>query len=258
MKPTRWPILVAICAGCTLAGMGGLHAAETVVTADAAVVSAFVWRGQVYNDEAVLEPALTVERGGLTINVWGNLDLTDRNDAGGRLTELDVTLGYGREVVAPLYLEAGVAVFTCPHAARLDDETFLGGGTTELYVAAELDLLLQPSLTVSRDIDASDGLYAQLELGHELELSPKATLQLGFSGGWGNADSNLFYFDVDGHALNDGNLTVGLALPLRQNVTVVPALTYTWLWDSAIESGALGLYGEKDLLWGGVTVSITL
>jgi hypothetical protein len=259
MRPICWLVVaVAALACCSVAGTSGLAAAETEVTAELSLFSAYVWRGQVYNDEAVLQPSLTVERGGLGINVWGDFNLTDRNDIEGRFSELDVTLWYGFDVVGPLSIQVGAAAYTFPHSADLGDGAYLGGGSYELFLGAVLDVMLEPSLTVYRDIDASDGLYAVLEISHSVELAPKAELELAFAGGWGDTDNNRYYFDLDGHALNDGNLSFGLAMPLWEHVVVTPSLTYTWLWDSAVEEGARGLYGDKDMLWGGVTVSFTL
>ena len=46
---------------------------ETSVAVDVPVLSAYVWRGQVLNDEAVAQPGLTAGIGGFTVNAWSSM-----------------------------------------------------------------------------------------------------------------------------------------------------------------------------------------
>ena len=106
--------------------------------------------------------------------------------------------------------------------------------------------------------DQLNSAFCNRTSSHGFELAPKANLELAFAGGWGDSDSNRYFFDVDDRALNDGNMTIRLALPLWEKVELVPSLSYTWLWDTDIERGALDTYGEDDHLWGGLTVRVEL
>ncbi|MFZ5981206.1 MAG: TorF family putative porin, partial [Candidatus Zixiibacteriota bacterium] len=78
-------------------GASGASAAQ--VSAGTDVVSAYVWRGMTFNDEAVVQPYLNVAaENGFGVSVWGNYDV---GDYGGTLaqdnefSEIDLTLTYG-------------------------------------------------------------------------------------------------------------------------------------------------------------------
>jgi len=67
-------VIVAI-----VALLGG--AVQPVVAADVTaavdVNSAYVWRGQTFNDGMVAQPSVDVASGGFGFNVWGNIDIDD-------------------------------------------------------------------------------------------------------------------------------------------------------------------------------------
>ena len=45
------------------------------VTVEAALMTAYVWRGQVYNNDLVVQPQMTIAQYGVSFNIWGNYDL---------------------------------------------------------------------------------------------------------------------------------------------------------------------------------------
>jgi len=49
-------------------------------TACPAVSLCIVWRGLVASDEVVAQPSIDVAKSGFNVNVWGNMDLEDRQD----------------------------------------------------------------------------------------------------------------------------------------------------------------------------------
>ena len=63
---------------------------------DVAIHSAYVRRGRQLNDEPVLQPALTVTKGGFSVKALHNLNLTAKDEADDPLasTETDITLSY--------------------------------------------------------------------------------------------------------------------------------------------------------------------
>jgi hypothetical protein len=70
MKTRRW-VLSGAAGLVVLAGMAA-GAAEAELSVDA--LSRYVWRGQVLNDDASLQPSLTVDAGhGFSLNVWGSM-----------------------------------------------------------------------------------------------------------------------------------------------------------------------------------------
>ena len=44
---------------------------------DLPILSAYVWRGQVLNDEGVVQPSATISKGGFSLNYWQNFALTE-------------------------------------------------------------------------------------------------------------------------------------------------------------------------------------
>ena len=114
---------------------------------------------------------------------------------------------------------------------------------------------LAPPLTVSYDVDAIDGFYGVLAVGHSFELTDTVSLALSASLGAGDADYNAGYFGVDDAALND--LVAGLALPIAvlENLTVKPAVSYVYLPDADIRDAAETVYGEKDAVVGSLVAS---
>ena len=256
---TRW--LAGVAGGVLMAAMAVAEDAKVDAPALAAntdlpVLSAYVWRGQVLNDEAVFEPALNLTKGGLGLNVWGNYNLTDNATGEADFSEIDLTLSYGGKAGAVGY-GVGLIEYLFPNSTLTTDEGGVGyPGTRELYVTLSLpDLPVVPSLSVYRDIDEADGTYASLAAGYSRSLVDKLTLGVSASIGAADADYNLFYFGVDDAALNDANVGATLAYTLRDNLTVIPGVQYTWLPDDAIKDGAGALYKDTDQLVGSLKVN---
>jgi hypothetical protein len=218
-------------------------------SADLSALSAYVWRGQVLNDEAVLQPAATITKGGFALNTWGNFNLTDAATGdGAEFSEVDLTLSYSR-AVGPATLGAGWIEYLFPNQTLVAaDGTGVGyPGTREVYLSASVSSLpVVPSLAVYYDFGEADSFYAVASLAHGAKLADALSLGLSASLGYAAADYNAFYFGVADDALNDANFGVSLAWSPCPCLTVTPAYQYTLLVDSDIEDGAAGLYKDKD------------
>ena len=234
---------------------------ETGVAVDVPVVSAYVWRGQVLNDEAVVQPGLTGTIGGFSVNAWSSMDLTDNQDSSGEFDEMDWTVSYSR-TVGKFELGAGVVQYTFPNstlATEAEDGTVVVEdypGTVEVFASVGVDVPLAPALAVYYDVDEIEGLYAVASVGHSFELMDKVGLDLKAALGFGDADYNAGYFGLDDAALND--LVLGAALPIAvtENLSLTPSLGYMLLPDSDLEDAAEATYGEKDSVYGGATLSL--
>jgi len=231
--------------------------ASLEASVDVDVVSAYVWRGQVLNDRAVVQPGLTASTGGFTVNAWSSMNL-DGTDTDGEFTEMDWTVSYAREL-GPTAVELGVVQYTFPNSTLENEDGTASAypGTIEVFVSAGLpDVPLGPSVTVSYDVDEIEGLYAVASIGHSFELMETVSLDLSASLGFGDKDYNAGYFGHDQAALND--LLVGVALPISitENFSLTPSLSYMMLPDSDLKDAAEAAYGEKDSVYGGVTLSL--
>lgn len=240
------------------AGAGA--AAPPGVALDVPVLSAYVWRGQTLNKDAVVQPGLTASLGGWSVNAWSSMNLAG-SETDGEFTEMDWTISYA-QVVGPVELGAGVVQYTFPNSTletEAEDGTVSVSaypGTVEIFASASLpDVLLAPALTAFYDVDEIEGLYAALAVGHSFALAEKVSLDLSASLGFGDADYNAGYFGHDDAALND--LVLGAALPIAitENFSVTPSLSYMLLPDSDLGDSAKAAYGDKEKVYGGVTLS---
>ena len=251
------------------AAAGTSMAAEASL--DAAVMSAYVWRGQVLNDEAVLQPSFTASsEWGLKLNAWGNMDLTDKHDLSGELNEIDLLIAYAPVWEAPVNLEVGFIEYAFPKEGNWEislpdnhvvvaDETLKGEDldTRELYVIVGTDkIILAPTLSVYYDVDQVKDFYLNLGISHSLPLiEDTLSLDLAASIGYSGKDYNEYYFGSDSAALNDGNVSAKLGYSITESLSVAGVIQYTALLDSDVKDGAEAIYGDKDKLFGGVSAS---
>ena len=247
---------------------GSVMAAETAavpttVVADLPVLSAYVWRGQVLNDEAVIQPAITVTSGGLSLNAWFNANLTDRvTGHSGEFSEVDLTASYSYRI-GPVSATAGYLEYMFPNQTVLvasNGATEAHGealaSTREVYLSITApDWVVVPSLTVYRDIGEAEGIYVLAGLGWTKQLCSKSSLSLSASAAFADATYNAFYFGVDKAALNDGNIGVALAIKASDSLTITPMVQYTVLLDSTVKEGAAGLYKDDNSFFGGVKLT---
>lgn len=223
------------------------------VTLDAAVLSAYVWRGQVLNDETVLQPAVTVAKGMFAASVWGNYNLTDRvTGESADFSEVDVTLSMACSV-GPVGAAVGLIEYVFPNQTVGDAAA---QGTREVFLTLSCpDWIVVPSVSVYRDVDEVDGTYAVAGLSWTAAMGDKLALTLNGSIGYGDKDYNSIYFGVEDAAWNDANVGVSLAWKVTDAITVVPSIQYTTLADSDVKDAAAGVYRDDGTVVGGVKVS---
>jgi hypothetical protein len=241
-REARW---VAMAAGLVTAAF---NARAADVSADLPVLSGYVWRWQVLNDEPVVQPALNVVNGGFAVNAWGNFNTTDKVTGDADFSEIDLTVSYGGRIGAVGY-GVGLIEYLFPNTTY--------SGTREAYVSVSLpDLFVVPSLSVYRDLDEADGFYASFGLSKTMAVADKTSLCLSASVGAGDEDYNAFYFGVEEAALNDVNVCASVAYAMTDKITVTPCLQYTWLPDSDIRDGAREVYLDDEQVVGGVKLSV--
>lgn len=231
--------------------------APLAASLDLPVLNAYVWRGQVLSDKAVVQPSLTVSKGigpgTLTLNYWENFNLTDQATGNSmEFSEHDLTVSYsGTCPLTGAGLTIGVVNYDFPnqkvptgdgHA----DHYSLVNDTREGYLAIAAPCVLAPTLTVYRDFKEADGFYASFGVSQSFELCKEASLALGASVGAADRDYNKFYFGVNKTKLNDGNISLSLPCKLGDSLSITPGIQYTMLLDSTIEDAADGLYRDKD------------
>lgn len=216
--------------------------------AEATVLNGYVWRGQVLNNESVVQPSFTLGKGPFSINTWGNMNLTDSvTEDTPDLSELDLTFCYSKTVGA-LALCGGLVEYSFPNTTY--------SGTREVFGSVGISSLpIVPTLAVYCDVDEADGVYGVFSLAYSHSLTDKATLGLFASVGAATANYNKFYFGVDDNALNDVNVGATVSIPVTKALTITPGVQYTTLPDSKIKDGAKGLYKDTELVAGSIKAS---
>ena len=243
---------------------------DVTVQGELAWVSSYVWRGQVLSDDAVVQPALTVEKAGFSINVWANYDTSGHASSdGAQFNEVDLTGSYSRQF-GPVELTGSYAEYLFPHQTREEDSTITVDereipakrgvaypGTREISLSASLpDLPVVPQLTVVKDIDEAEGYYAAAGLSYSHDLiTDSLTVDMGASLGFASAAYNRFYFGVDRDTWNDVNVAASITYSVTEALALTPGVQYTWLLDSDIRDGAATTYGEKDRFLGSIKLT---
>ncbi len=238
-------------------------ASQTKVTAEAALVSSYVWRGQVYNNDFVVQPQLTVEQYGVSLNVWGNYDLgRNVNGSNGDFSEVDFSLAYTLPLaINEMAFDVGVINYNFP--SEDDTNPSVTPSTTEIYGSATVlsfkDYVI-PSVTIFGDVRQADGTYVLLDLVAPYQVSDYFAVEGGVSAGYGNTSYNDYYF---GNAIgveqdagwNDFNFYGNASYEVVENLTVSVNLTYTMLEGGSIEDAAKDIYESEKKFWGGVNVA---
>lgn len=232
---------------------------------DLPLLSAYVWRGQLLNDELVLQPAITVTRGDLSIAAWGSLNLTDRvTDSAADFSEVDITVSYSHRF-GDLSFTGGVIEYLFPNSTLVttaEDGTSTGRAypaTRELFVSVSApDCAVVPSISLFRDIDEVKGSYVLAGLSWTRALADTVSLTVAGSAAYADSSYNNIYFGVNKTALNDCNLGVSVSWKALNNLTVTPMIQATILPDSDIKDAASSLYKGDNSTWGGIKVSWSL
>lgn len=249
-------VVAAVCLATCLTRAGEAVEPAVSVDADFALYSAYVWRGQVFNDDPVFQPALNMSKGGFGFNAWGNCNLTDTDTIEPGLSEIDLTLSYGGMAGKVKYGFGLIEYCFIRQASAGDRSPEESPGSREVYASLSLPgLAVAPTINVYRDIAETGGTYASAGLVVSRELTKKLTLELATLLGVADQNYNDYYFGVAESAVNDLNVGATLSLQLRDSVSVALGLAYTWLPDAGIRDGAEALYGDGKFLAGGVTLN---
>lgn len=235
-------------------------AEETAVSVDAEVtlISQYIWRGMVLNEDLSLQPTLTVAKSGFSFNVWGQMDLTDfgedechyTDDCDSRawqFTEIDFVLDYSHSF-DKFTAGIGIIFYEFPNWDHADD-------THEVYLSMAYDCLLQPALTIYYDFDEVDAFYANMALSHSVAMNDKLSIDLSSSLGFGDSDFNDYNFSEDSSALIDFNFGVAVPYKVTEKITITSSLIFSSIVDSDNRDSVSDrdYTDETDNVYGGVT-----
>jgi uncharacterized protein (TIGR02001 family) len=155
-------------------------AAQVTVTADAALASAYVWRGVSLTNRFVAQPDLYLTvpagRGNVVVGGWTNMDLGqydragDLSEGGGvsslDVTEIDLWAEYGHPLGPRLTGTAGVLTYLFPNTAGLTNAV---NRTVEVYGKLQAGgLPLAPKLAAWYDLAKVQGAYIEASVSQPL------------------------------------------------------------------------------------------
>jgi DNA-directed RNA polymerase subunit RPC12/RpoP len=200
--------------------------------ADAGFFNKYVSRGVTLSEDPVFQPDVWASYRGVTLSVWGNMDLTDVNENEAQFNELDLTLDYSGQWDALSYSAGGI-YYIFPNTGSRD--------TAEVYTSLHYDMMLEPTLTVYYDFVEADGFYVVLGIGHGLEIPLRldvvtVRLELGMQVGWGSRNFIRFNAGVHNDALTDWVTTASLPVTLGEHLTVSPMISYSSVLDKDIRA----------------------
>ncbi|MBN1295765.1 hypothetical protein JXA80_03230 [bacterium] len=244
MKRSIFCLLVM--AGLIMAGVPAI-AMDMEFSASLDAYSSYIWRGFRLSEEALQwQPSVTMTLCGFSANVWAEYD-TDSDE----WLEVDYTAAYARSFDR-LSLEIGYSHFDVRNGIDSD----------EAYLTAAYDCLLNPHATVYADVNEGTGVFLVAGIGHSIELTSWAGLDLGASASM-IADNGYVATDAAGNeftGLFNGEVTVtGIVTPVDW-LTVSPVLGYTMaLSDDASDAiKRTNSDGDDSFLYGGVNMTIVL
>lgn len=236
---------------------------EVETTVEVGLFSSYVWRGQVLNNDAVIQPQVTVAQYGVSINIWGNYDLgSNLIGVSSDFSEIDFSLAYTLPVnLNEISFDVGLIGYHFPANGQNALGQAIGApSTTELYAKGTVqsfkDYYIIPSVTFYGDIDEADGVYILFDVAAPYEVSDYLTVEGGVSAGWGNTRYNDYYFGGSQDAgFNDYNIYANASYEVMENLTVMANATVTFLEGGSLRDAAQTIYEDKDKFWCGVGVA---
>ncbi len=221
-----------------------LEAEKIEVEATLGLYKDYVWRGLVINDQAVLQPSLTLnlpfsKTGALALDLWGNFDLTSFLETKGKFSEVDITASYFHSLKS-FQLEIGFIHYTFPHT---DSDS-----TTEVYFSASYMPRVVPlSLTLGLyyDFMEIDGFYGSVGVESSINLTQKLSLATKLSAGYGDADFNLGYFGAYYSGFVDGVVSLALDYEFSSSFSLAAGLQFMHLIGSALRASVPNQQRDK-------------
>lgn len=226
--------------------------AKPTAGVDLGMFSQYIWRGlELSKDSVVIQPSMTIGYQGFSFNMWGNLDTDNDAYGGSKYNETDLTLSYAKTF--------GIAKVTGGYAYyALDGLT----DSQEVFASFGLSTILNPTISVYREIAHTPAWYVSVGVSHSQELVNKITLDVAASAGYYYSDDTGFAEannpGEEYRALHNGLVSTGLTIPFGDYFSVKPIIAYSFPLSSKSEDyiESVSLSDESDFIYGGVTVSM--
>ena len=262
MKKTMALLLLA-----AVAAPASARAAEGSIYAD--VLSAYVYNGLQYNDEAVFQPGLDVAGPfGFGYSLWANMDLTDNPastapNTSGEWSEVDLSLNWTAPSAGPLTFSAGGLYYIYPQSSSTVATNADGSvetvskapadGSYQVFAKVAADFPLAPAVKFCHELDNTDDWIVLVTVGHGFDLTDKLALNLGavlgFAGDY-YVESN--YGSGTGAAFTHAQFDAALSCALTDKASVALKGAFSTLLDGDLRDD---VDADRDIFFGGVNAS---
>jgi len=204
------------------------------------VFNQYVWRGiGLSRGSAVMQPSFTGSYKGFTVNVWGNIDTSEKNPFGFKRpdsrqphwNETDLTFAYSYEVVKNLTLTGGIIYYILDsNNSQFDSVEIYGGFAYKLP-------WFEFGFSAYREVAHLPGTYLMWYVSRSIDL-PLWGMSLDLLASWSAEFSNdkaAYPIPADGlgnyqdkfyQSLHAGQLMAALNIPLGKNVKFTPRIIY--------------------------------
>jgi uncharacterized protein (TIGR02001 family) len=214
-------------------------AAAVEVRYEADLFSHYVWRGITLTDGPVFQPGVGIAHdSGFSLELWGNVDLSDDNDLAGEVNETRIVVDYGRRL-GDFEIGAGAIEYLFPNSPF--------PGTREVYLRVGLDARVSPRLEVFYDVDEIQGAYARLSLAYQRNLAADWRCALEVAAGYSDAE-----FAIGRKA---GLHDAGVELRLERSAGPLDLRLRTG-WTGSLDPEVLP--DQPTSLWAGVSIAARL
>lgn len=232
---------------------------DTGISFDATLdlYSAYVWRGEVINDEPVWQPGATVsysmgEYGTLSGNVWANFNATGNldHDHFCGMDELDYTASYAVDV-GPVSLSAGHIWYTFP---SISDTTYAHSTREVFATAAYNNDIVTPFVKGYYDYESDiEGFYGNVGLTKSVDITDQ--FSVGGETSLGMADDNYmdFAFGSNDSGFVDFNAALFCSYAITDNLSIGARIAWMSLLDSDARDAQT--YSDNDMVWGGINLA---
>jgi len=234
-------------------------ASKPTAAMDLGVFSQYIWRGfELSHNSVVIQPSVTLAYYGFSFNAWGNLDTdkktiaADGSETGeSKYNETDLTLAYGKDL-GPVKLSGGLIYYALD---GIQD-------SQELFVSATLNTILNPTLSVYREIAHLPAWYVSLGISHSQPIFEKITLDLGASAGYYYSDDSDFSEIKDPEnryrTFHNGLISAGFTIPFGEYFAVKPMIAYSFPLSGTADDyiKATSISDNSNFVYGGVTLSM--
>lgn len=225
------------------------------VSADVGIYDKYIWRGFRLDGDKSIQPAITISVGPFEGGFWGSFDMQSQDSLAS--AEVDGWFGIASDLgMIDESLEIVSVSFGNTWYSFPDGDTGLGEGShaEELYLGISVDTLLAPSFTWYFDYGdeesgSADGNYFVFSVGHSITLDENTGISLDIGEELG--------FNNEAFIMGDGGwstTTVGLTIPLNDNVSIAPMIAYTMPFGD-LEDANDG--NQDDEFWGGIAMSFS-